>query len=432
MIPVQNSRRLVAFLEYFFIVTILLNFRSVWLYTSGEHFSFLVRAMGYASILVLTFIYIYMFRPKFFVDRMLWLVIPVVCNTALSIWSYERVRSTTLLLTNVYFDFAILLIFIAVHTRRLNSLIVAFVRTVSAVTTFSLLFWLMALVHIPTNSVLNISWATGYYLPIQGYFRVYYLAQGYNSFLGMSLPRNTIFFTEAPMATFVIVSALLMSTFILYRNDNDSMKRLQIVLLIGVFTTGSTTGIIIAIFSVAFNRLQRVRLSPLVILGAGVVIVILSLIAIQILQQKQVANGSSVSIRLDDIQAGTQAWLNHPLFGYGLGQTRAYLSYVQPSRLLIGGNRGFSSGILELLITGGIVYFSQLILLPLGVLSWQNRSFAFMALLFLALLFNTVTYGTFMLSFLSAVFYGLAIEKSAPHVDTGNTDDIKVSEGAYI
>jgi len=406
----KSSRKLITILEYGFILTIIFNFRTVWLYTGNSNFSFLIRALGYASILTLIFMYLYLYRPRFSSRLVGWMLIPVITNTALSIWSYAKIQSSTLLLTNLYFDFALLLAYTAVHVRRFQELLRHFVQVMYWITSGSIIFWLAALFRIPTDSVISTNWATGYPQMIPGYLHVYFLSQGYHSFLGIMLPRNTIFFTEAPMAAFMIASALLVYSFMVKNSGRISIDKVQWILLIGIVTTGSTTGFLIAILTVTFDWLKNVRMSIVILVGALFVLPVLGTLVIRVLEQKQAADLSSVTIRMDDIHAGIQAWLTHPVLGYGLGQTRGYLEFIQPGRLQLGGNQGYSAGVLELLMTGGIVYLLQLVLVPLIVLAIHKKSFLFMGALFFTLLFNTVTYGTFMISFISVVFYGRLIE----------------------
>ena len=87
-----------------------------------------------------------------------------------------------------------------------------------------------------------------------------------------------------------------------------------------------------------------------------------------------------------------------------------YLPFIQGTRVLDNGNTGFSSGLFQILMTGGLFYFSVIFLIPLMRMFRMNRNYLFLALLFLVMLLNTVIYDTYLMFFLSALFYALTLQ----------------------
>ena len=108
---------------------------------------------------------------------------------------------------------------------------------------------------------------------------------------------------------------------------------------------------------------------------------------------------------MDDVLAGIAAWKIHPWFGSGLGNFRVYMQYISQSRLLIGANSGYSSGIFQILFTGGIYYFVAIVIIPfLGFMKINRNSYVF-GILFVILLFNTIVDSTALLFFVVSLGY---------------------------
>ena len=106
----------------------------------------------------------------------------------------------------------------------------------------------------------------------------------------------------------------------------------------------------------------------------------------------------------------------HPFFGNGLENTLAYLPFIQGYRVVEGGNSGFSSGLLQILMTGGVFYFIWIVFIPLAKMFFKSRSYLFLGLIFLIMLINTVIYDTFMMFFISALFYAVTLRKTESQV----------------
>ena len=406
----NHSKSFVGFLEIFLSIMLILSFRTVWLYTDNRNIPRFITIITIIAIVALIGAYIIFYNPTVFVsDILLFLMISAGIITSMIISTLGG--NGSLFVRHIGYFFLLILLFLSYRIDRLKSLVRHFVSVCCVLASLSLFFWILAILGVPMNSTLYINWASKYYAPIKGFLGLFYFSQDFTAFLGMYLPRNTAIFTEAPMCSFVFCLGLIFDMFI---GDEENKHRLgwrQALLIIGIISTTSTTGIMIVILTLVANLFRTVKINPLVLVVGAVLSAFVLYAMWQIFLVKTTENSNSVSIRFDDLHAGVEAWLVHPFFGNGLENILAYLPFIQGYRVMDGGNSGFSSGALQILMTGGIFYFTWVIFIPMLRMFHRSRSYLFLALIFLTMLINTVIYDTFMMFFISALFYALTLRK---------------------
>nr|WP_260157112.1 hypothetical protein [Lentilactobacillus buchneri] len=87
----------------------------------------------------------------------------------------------------------------------------------------------------------------------------------------------------------------------------------------------------------------------------GLLLPVVIIVLINLLISKYQTGYGSFSVRLDDMKAGYDAWINHPFLGNGWTNEQAIQQYMLGSRLSFYGNSGLSSGFFaSLALTGGI------------------------------------------------------------------------------
>ncbi|WP_420328826.1 O-antigen ligase family protein [Lactiplantibacillus plantarum] len=396
--------RVIKAAEYLLVFMIVINFRSVWVTTAGTSAE---NASYFLVIILSTFLFAvnsFIYHQKWYKSEMVRFVLITVLlliSTLHSIIQGSGIEHST---APIIFAIVLTLAWITEYkSGRFFELINVFVKLMFVITCASLFFWMLSMLNVPTNSSISILW--GGLRSINGYFHIHYLASGSNVILGINIVRNTAFFSEAPMYSFLICIALAMHLFLQQRSSSNLIDKRTIIFLITIFTTASTTGVIVGIISVVatiiFQSSNRVGRSMLMIVGLGILVYII----IYLLEMKSEANVWSVSTRMDDVLAGIAAWKIHPWFGSGLGNFRVYMQYISQSRLLIGANSGYSSGIFQILFTGGIYYFVAIVIIPfLGFMKINRNSYVF-GILFVILLFNTIVDSTALLFFVVSLGY---------------------------
>lgn len=396
--------RVIKAAEYLLVFMIVINFRSVWVTTAGTSAE---NASYFLVIILSTFLFAvnsFIYHQKWYKSEMVRFVLITVLlliSTLHSIIQGSGIEHST---APIIFAIVLTLAWITEYkSGRFFELINVFVKLMFVITCASLFFWMLSMLNVPTNSSISILW--GGLRSINGYFHIHYLASGSNVILGVNIVRNTAFFSEAPMYSFLICIALAMHLFLQQRSSSNLIDKRTIIFLITIFTTASTTGVIVGIISVVatiiFQSSNRVGRSMLMIVGLGILVYII----IYLLEMKSEANVWSVSTRMDDVLAGIAAWKIHPWFGSGLGNFRVYMQYISQSRLLIGANSGYSSGIFQILFTGGIYYFVAIVIIPfLGFMKINRNSYVF-GILFVILLFNTIVDSTALLFFVVSLGY---------------------------
>ena len=239
-------------------------------------------------------------------------------------------------------------------SNYLSYFISLFVILVSLIAATSLILWIVGpiLNIMKTNSEILSNWGTknNLYVPFRGYYGLLYLRQ-YETSLGIW--RNTGIFTEAPMYSYILSVAFMIECL--------ARKKPRIcicaILICTILSTVSTTGyasIILTLIARYFSSLSKDSRTYFI---KALFLILFSLIAIIILTVllEGKLDTSSGSARMDDFRRGYLAWLDNPVFGNGLSDDSAIAQYMSTFR---GDNAGFSSGFMEVLYRGGLVFAS--------------------------------------------------------------------------
>lgn len=289
------------------------------------------------------------------------------------------------------------------HERGTDiDLLVSFKNIVLIFSLISLpMYILVSILHINSNMIINVNW--GRYHPIVGYFGLLFNTQGSETFLGINMFRNTGIFTEAPMHSFVLIIALLITLFIEKAPVAKKKRVLDLTLLmITLLTTTSTTGLFIAILAFYFYLYKRVPSRFKLIF---IVVIPFIFIALSILLSQKYANAyGSFSVRMDDIRASYRAWQDHLLLGNGWLNESAIKQYMMTSRLVSNGNSGLSSGLFASLALSGLLQTSLLFFIPYVAYAILNKGYVF-SILLLVLLINAIVDGTFIMLAISMFLY---------------------------
>lgn len=247
-----------------------------------------------------------------------------------------------------------------------NYLFVSFKKIVLIYAELSLFMWVgcsvFSIFH--TSNQILINWGSIHAVPI--YFHLYAQSQDAINFLGINFIRNTGFFAEAPMYSFVLSIALLINVFI-----ENKFNLSTFILMLTIFTTASTTGTltILIILVIKLNQYllkskYRNILLPLIFL----VILFGTAFFAYITFLKFEQGSGSVSVRINDFEAGYKTWIQHPIFGVGMSNDIEIIKNMNPARwFYVGhiGNTGYSSGFMKFLAGGGIMYVFLYLLVPI-------------------------------------------------------------------
>ncbi|ETP70953.1 hypothetical protein UYO_3104 [Lachnospiraceae bacterium JC7] len=208
--------------EYAFVVLVVLNFRSMWLHSPDYDFINTKRLV--CSIAIIGLICVFLKRRIRFKEFMKALLISVILTVYLGFHMIIRKYS---LREELYF--LILCIVMILYNSACNDkkygFYTKFNNIIFLITVISLLFWLFGTVIgiLQPTGVIYTTWTSNTVSnelkPVKTYYDIYYVAQTYgmNKALGITtnldIIRNTGFFTEAPMFSFVLVLALLVELF---------------------------------------------------------------------------------------------------------------------------------------------------------------------------------------------------------------------------
>lgn len=287
-----------------------------------------------------------------------------------------------------------------------------FSNIVIVLTAISLFFWLFGSILgiISSSALIPNSWASDRF--ITTYYGLYFETQELEATAGtMSIIRNSGIFNEAPMHNMILCVSLSIELFVC---RNLRFKRI-IIIVIAIFTTISTTGLIFLFvtffikgyFSLSSKlKLQMILLLPLLLL--------VSLIAISnVLENKKELSDGSYNSRSKDIVKCIEVGMENPIFGSGIMH-----KHDSSERF----NYGYSNSLFGVFAHGGIyfllLYLASFFFIPIWVyLKEKDLQFPMLVLsYFLLFTFTVSQYNIltiFMVSFSLSKWYSMVFLHSS-------------------
>lgn len=379
-----NFRRcLSTLLTYLFFIFIILGHYTIWIRTGkfGSQ-TVTVTACGLAVLIMLLNV---QKKLRLCMSDILYIILVAAGFSFYILFHRNTLRSTA-------FDFllpALLFFCMGIMLRTQNAHLAfweCFVNLMCIISAVSLFFFffgsVLGVIH-PSGTV-TFEWGT--VQTCSSYYGLYYEPQKI-FFLFYSGIRNCGIFCEAPMYNYILCIALMIQE--LYLRDN---KIKTFILMVTIFTTFSTTGIILVVMFGGLQFLSNKKakklfakikflLQPLIAIAAVIIIVWL-------LKRKQSEGSLSYGIRLDQLLACLKVFFSTKFLGCGYGNRDVIFSYVTSSTL------GMSTGIPYLLAFGGIglgaMFIFPIISYLIRAIKKRNNSNLIFAIGFLYLNFMTI------------------------------------------
>lgn len=256
-----------------------------------------------------------------------------------------------------FLSFALIFIFMYLYSTIIiqKGLVQKLARTFSQlmviIATISIAFWALGSIAriMPGRTRMIYEWAESNKITYS-YFGLYFENPVQNnSFLGRMMVRNCGIFTEAPSMAGMLLYALVIELFSVEKSSRPKIM----ILLISLFTTFSTKGILLSFLAVCLKYIiskPRGYILNIVKYVIGFWVLILAGYICYIIVIDKMNSAYSFKIRMDDIFSALQAWKNNPLFGNGYYNDDSIRNYFNVYR----DNDGLSMGIPILLAEGGI------------------------------------------------------------------------------
>lgn len=384
----------ISLLEYFLCFLVILSCRTVYVHSINYNISTIVSLMLMFVIIFLIFIR----HDKKIKTKKIFFIVFLICY----IFFYLIMAVKTNVMSFVK-NFLIILPLFMIYLSMLNrnelgELLKKYSRIIIGLAVCSLFFYLFGscMKVLKPNIVTILEW--GGNTKVNGYFFLHFDVQT-TSFFGKSILRNTGIFVEGPMYSLQLILAY---AFILFE-DRKVINKKSIILAITLFTTLSTTGMIIFVILSFYKFLKfGEKKTKILILPIALIICVFAVI-ILFNDKKNDTNSNSYSIRTDDIKVAIMSFKNNPIFGDGYMNNSVAISNMSDFRLY---NTGLSSTFAVILIQGGI-YFSIIYILPiifLMVKSYREKDYEIfvIAIVEFLLYFTTIFQYTNLMMFLIA------------------------------
>lgn len=222
-----------------------------------------------------------------------------------------------------------------------------YIKTVYIIAIVSLIFYIggTILSIIPSTGFVNVLWEKD--RDFRSYFHLHYdsISWQFLDILGLEGARNTSIFAEGPMYGFCLTIA-----YILNRTYCKLDKKINIVLLVTLITTATTTSIIAIMcyegICFIFKKLKNNKINLLKNMLVPIVIIICSFLLVTLIDSKSAS--SSYSIRMDHMMGCIDAFKDNFWFGCGIENKDKVLQYVKYKQ-------GFSIGLPYLFAQGGFL-----------------------------------------------------------------------------
>lgn len=269
-------------------------------------------------------------------------------------------NTQALLRTVLAFMFIIFIMKLAPDISYILSILRKYINLITIIALVSIVIWLLGpvlgILHTNCSFVETWNW-TAEPQTVHGYFGIHYeIPLQVFKFAGHSIYKNTSFFVEAPMASFAFSIGLLSEVFFF---ENRRVFNV-LILLLGILSTGSTTGLIVSVASIfymllvskfhdKFIQILKFIIVPVLVI-AGIILVVN-----RMKLKFDISYTNSGMVRLDDIIAGIKCWEKNPFLGYGYGNNDVIIPYMSSFRSY---NKGLSNSLIQLLVNGGVYYVS--------------------------------------------------------------------------
>ena len=249
---------------------------------------------------------------------------------------------------------------------------------------------------LPATGSIKVLWGEEKDLP--SYFGLLFVTQHVFFLRKYTFIRNTSIFTEAPMFSLHLIIALA-----IYLGFCKKIKKSNVIIIIlGLITSFSTTGMVIAmiLFYLKYSKgaVKKHRSKLKYILIPVAIIVAFTLIS----SRKQ---SNSFVVRTEDYQAGFRAFCDKPLFGSGYANFSRFSNYMDGSREMYGTSNSIVSILGQCGIYLSLFYYIGFILLWKKSKINKDKSFSlFLTIIFILFLTTSFAYTTMLLYFLAIMY----------------------------
>lgn len=407
-----NKNLLVTLIEYMLGLLLILSNNSVYFHKTDSSLSKLI----IISIIVTTGILalnslIFIIKGKISVVPLVKLLFTnlVIVLIIIGISLYiDQIELSSLIRMILFSPLVIIYLYMYAKLKRIPAIVSYMKKIILFLAIISLTMYIPYVIGIlHTTGSTYIEW--GGYRYVSNIYNIQFFPQMPVTFLGQVMPRNTGIFTEAPMFSYILTIALIIHLFL--ENNKKVLDMTGIILVVTIFTTTSTTGVILAIFAYflkIYNNLTGYKKTAAIFF-----LIVASFTIYSILKSKFVSMADSTSLRLDDFQAGIKALSINPLFGSGLvNGGNVIRSFMMPSRLIMEGMDGYSSGLFYSLSRIGIWGTFTYIIFPIIVFAKKSyNNFCFCLIFFILFIFTTVFYSYVFVFFVLVMYTSILYKR---------------------
>lgn len=395
--------KIISILEYIMAICIVINTNTVWSNDSRFDNLILIFLVFIIVISILLSINIIL-NKKYFFKEILFIICIFVYNLGYVLLSNDKDNIKRYIIIFILFLILLIIYYFSKSIKgKKYDLLIKISNVIVILSIISLFFYIFGTIlgKLNPNSNTLLNWGNERYIP--NYYNLYYETQQIE-INGMLIFRNTGIFTEAPMFSFALSIALIIKLFF----DNKKNRLSIFILSITIFTTFSTTGVVIILLAFLMRWMfknSKKDLSKIIKISIIPVAMIISIFIFMFFYTNK-QQTDSYSIRMDDYIVALKAWSEHPIVGNGFGTiSNQIMKYTNVSRPNYGGSSGFNSIISDGGIYMSLMYFTPFIVMLIYSLKNKNRNKTIAICLFLLLLVTTsVSYRGIMINLLAIMW----------------------------
>lgn len=338
-------------LDYLLIICIILEFNSVYLAMVNVDFRIIILICN--IIISCLNIAILLKNRKVKKRKIIYLIMYAFFIIAFVF--LNRIKGKLIINFLLYFliSFSLYCIFFMMNTsNEIKEFLLKFKNVILILAYTFMFFYLFSTVLkiIPNSNMVKVKWGTEI-RNIKEYYGIYFEMQNMIVF-GKSIYRNSGIFVEGTMNSAIMFIALIIDN--LFEERKNKIN--NIVFLLNIITSFSTTGIIATVLFYAVMFINSKKNKRVKVLVLPVAMIIGSIFIILALSAKM--DTSSYTARMDDYIACYKAWKTKPIFGCGYRDNTKIIQFMSKSRI---NNIGLSNSVSALLAQSGIylgiIYF---------------------------------------------------------------------------
>lgn len=360
-----------AVADYALILAVIYNSNSLWA-LAGDHFSLSCITMFFVALAYLVYAW---WRRTRLARQVLAVIVALALFTLIG-QLILAVAHGSGLTSGIWVQYALILptlagcLLMRGQQYIVSHLLPRLVYVAAFFAAVSVVLWLLtSFLPLPPTRVTTMNW-TADAAPLHSYLGLYYNVQDAHV-LGMTVWRNSSIFNEPPCASAFYGTVLAFDLYVVRRPHHWIADLCIVGALLTSLSTGGMLYVLVLFVPLVWKAMAHIRSTKVryACMGGAGLLSVIAVIAGVYLAISKIATSYSGQTHLKDFTVGLRIWWDHPLVGFGFySDDYLWQHYISSYR----SGMGYTSGLMFLLIHGGLILTLYMIV-PWVLMLWGEH-----------------------------------------------------------